>query len=296
MDNFFLYFPVSEKDESWGLTVLNSGSTKIEKNSCYPPAHHPSHHNFNWEAGRILQEYQLIYITRGSGVFESENCRAEVKAGSVILLYPQERHRYRPNPGTGWDEMWVGFKGDFIDNIISKNYFDPAKAIFQVGYHETIVRLFNDIIQFSREEKPGYQPVISGAIIYLLGLLNSEYQQNTLQEKDITEDIVNKARMIFREKVFEKISPEQVAEELQVGYSWFRKVFKKYTGMAPGQYLIQLKIQKAKELLADPNKLIKEIAYELNLESSLYLSKLFKEKVGLTPNEYRNQVLKAHQF
>jgi AraC-like DNA-binding protein len=107
---------------------------------------------------------------------------------------------------------------------------------------------------------------------------------------------VSKARVIFSEKVYEKISPEAVAEELQIGYSLFRKVFKKYTGLAPGQYLIQLKIQKAKELLADPTKLIKEIAYDLNMESSLYFGKLFKEKTGITPVEYRNQVLKKHKF
>lgn len=296
MTNYFLYFPVSEKDELWGLTVLSTGSTSITKNTVYPPVHHPSHHNFSWDAGRVLQEYQLIYITKGGGIFESDGCREEVAAGSVILLHPQVRHRYRPHLNTGWDELWVGFKGPFIDNIIAKSYFTPAKAVFKVGYNETIINLFNDIIKFSKEEKPGYQPVISGAIIYLLGLLNADEQQSNLPEQDMAVEIVSKARMIFREKVFEKISPEQVADELQVGYSWFRKVFKKYTGLAPGQYLIQLKIQKAKELLADPSKLIKEIAFELNLESPLYFSKLFKEKTGLTPIAYRNQVLKTHLF
>lgn len=296
MDNYFLYFPVSEKDESWGLTVLNAGSTKIEKNSCYPPSYHPSHHNFNWNTGRVLQEYQLIYITHGSGIFESESCKEEITAGCLILLHPQERHRYKPNTETGWDELWVGFKGDFIDNIVEQNYFKPAKAVYHIGFNETIVNLFNDILAFAKQEKSGYQPVISGAIIYILGLLHAEEQKRKFQEQDMTELIVSKARVIFREKVYEKISPEKVAEELQVGYSWFRKIFKKYTGMAPGQYLIQLKIQKAKELLADPNKLIKEIAYDLHLESSLYLSKLFKEKVGLTPLEYRNEILKKHRF
>jgi AraC-like DNA-binding protein len=296
MDNYFLYFPVSEKDESWGLTVLNTGSTKIERNSSYPPANHPSHHNFDWSKGRVLQEYQLIYITRGGGIFESESCKEEITEGSVILLHPKEKHRYRPHKTTGWDEMWVGFKGDFIDNIIEKKYFDPSKAVFRIGFNETIVNLFNDIVKFSKEEKPGYQPVISGAIIYILGLLHSEQQQKSLKEKDNTELTVSKARVIFREKVYEKISPEQVAEELQIGYSLFRKIFKKYTGLAPGQYLIQLKMQKAKELLADPSKLIKEIAYELHIESSLYFCKLFKEKVGITPVEYRNQILKKHKF
>ncbi|HMI03097.1 MAG TPA: AraC family transcriptional regulator [Pedobacter sp.] len=296
MENYFRYFPTSEKDESWGLTVLNAGCTQIEKHSYYPPLNHPSHHYFNWDTGRTLDEYQLIYITKGVGYFESENCSENITEGSVILLHPEQRHRYKPDFETGWNEFWVGFKGIFMDNIVAKEYFDPAKTVFNVGFNGTILSLFNDILKFSTEEKPGYQQAISGAVIYLLGLLHSEHQQDTLLEKDIIEETVDKARLIFRERINENVTPEKVAEELKVGYSWFRKIFKKYTGLAPGQYLIQLKIQKAKELLADPSKRVKEIAFELDIESSFYFSRLFKDKVGLTPVEYRNQVLKKHKF
>ncbi len=296
MENYFRYFPTSEKDESWGLTVLNAGCTQIEKHTYYPPVNHPSHHYFNWEKGRILHEYQLIYITKGAGVFESENCKEKITEGSIILLHPEERHRYKPDFATGWNEFWVGFKGSFMDNIIAKHYFNPAKAVFKIGLNDSILNLFNDIVKFSNEEKSGYQPAISGAIIYMLGLLHTEDQQEILLEKDIIEETVSKARWIFRERVNEHITPEKVAEELQVGYSWFRKVFKKYTGLAPGQYIIQLKIQKAKELLRDPSKRVKEIAFELHMDSSLYFSRLFKGKVGLTPIEYRDQVLKKHKF
>jgi AraC-like DNA-binding protein len=50
-----------------------------------------------------------------------------------------------------------------------------------------------------------------------------------------------------------------------------------------------LKIHKAKELLTNTNKSVKEIAFELNFESNFYFSKLFKEKVGLTPGEFRSK-------
>jgi len=290
MENYFLYFPISERDEAWGLTVMNAGSTKIERNTCYPPVDHPSHHNFGWENGRVLQEYQLIYITRGGGIFESESCKQRITEGSIILLHPKERHRYRPDLATGWDEMWVGFRGMFIDNIIEKRYFEPAQTVFNIGYNEIIVNLFNDMVRFAKGEKPGYQPVISGAIIYLLGLLHAEHLKTGINEQDATEIMISKARVILREKVYERISLQLVADELQISYSLFRKLFKKYTGLPPGQYLIQLKIQKAKELLADPTRLIKEIAYELHMESYLHFSKLFKEKAGVTPKEYRKQV------
>ena len=57
--------------------------------------------------------------------------------------------------------------------------------------------------------------------------------------------------------------------------------------MAPVQYQIQLKLEKAKEELINSSKPVKEIAFELNFESSQYFSSLFKEKTNLTPVEFR---------
>jgi AraC-like DNA-binding protein len=317
MENYYQYFPVSD-NEARGVCLLNTGSTRIEKNSQYPPSAHPSHHNFNWQDGRVLQEYQLIYITRGGGLFESSNCREEVTEGSLILLQPGERHRYRPHAHSGWDETWVGFRGNMIDDIVRDNRCGRGHAVYNLGFNDTVVSLFKDINRYSRAAKPGYQPVISGAVIYLLGLISADAQQElaadarqgwsadtrhggsapqgwsagtTQTSSALSKDaVVNRARAIFRDRVCDKISPEQVAEELQVSYSLFRKTFKQQTGVAPGQYLLDLKMQLARQLLADPTILIKEIAYQLNMDSPLYFCKLFKEKLGLTPMEYRRQV------
>ena len=292
MENYYQYFEAGDI-ASRGVCLLNTGSTRIEKNSQYPPSAHPSHHNFNWQDGRVLQEYQLIYITRGGGLFESETCRQEVTEGSLILLQPGERHRYRPHAHSGWDETWVGFRGNMIDDIVRDNCYGRGHAVFNVGFNDTVVSLFNDIRRFSMASKPGYQPVISGAVIYLLGLISAGTPV-TVSSGSSKESMVQQARAIFRDRVCDKISPEQVAEELQVSYSLFRKAFKQQTGVAPGQYLLDLKLQLARQLLADPAILIKEIAYRLNMESPLYFGKLFKEKLGVTPMEYRRQVTKSY--
>jgi AraC-like DNA-binding protein len=83
---------------------------------------------------------------------------------------------------------------------------------------------------------------------------------------------------------------EKVAEELNVSYAWFRKAFKNYTGIAPHQYLLQLRIEKARVLLSDPSLSIKEIAARLNFESAFYFSRLFKEKMGVGPEQYRKNL------
>jgi AraC-type DNA-binding domain-containing proteins len=291
MINYYKYLPVSEEDESWGLSVLNTGCTRIAPGTAYPYSNHPSHHYFNWQKGRVLQEYQVIYITQGRGIFDSKNAANKtVQEGSVLLLFPGERHRYKPDEKTGWDEYWVGFNGAIAHNLLQKKFFTPGQPVLNIGYHEHLLNLFTEVIDKTKDEKAGYQPLIAGTVLHILGYIHSASQQDKFEGQDI-DDIVNKARLIFRSNIEENISPVDVANELHISYSRFRKIFKDYTGLAPGQFQIQLKIHKAKELLLNPSKTIKEISYELNFESNFYFSKLFKEKTGMTPIEFRNKAL-----
>jgi AraC-like DNA-binding protein len=288
MVNYFKYLPVSSHDVNWGLHVLNAGYNRIEKEAKYPPAGHPSDHYFNWDKGRILDEYQIIYISKGSGTFESKHFKqTRVQEGAIIFLFPGEWHRFKPLKETGWDEYWVGFKGDIISNIANKHFISPHQPVLQLGLNEQLIHLFSAILENTKTEHPGYQPLISGMIIHLLGAIYAKTKQQELEQEDISAVLISKARILLREYVHKNIAVESVAEELQVSYSWFRKAFKTFTGIAPHQYVLQLKIEKAKALLADTTKPVKEIAFELGFESSFYFSRIFKSKTTHAPDTYR---------
>jgi AraC-like DNA-binding protein len=292
MINYFKYLPVSEGDENWGLTVLDVGCGRIAASSAYPHKEHPAHHYFNWKKGRILHEFQLIYITRGKGVFESRQVsQRKITAGTILLLFPGQWHRYKPDTKDGWDEYWIGFMGNQMDQLVKKNFFSSKTPLLSMGVNEKLQSLFVEIIDITKQEKSGFQPLISGILLHLLGNIHFIHRQKDYIGEDIISASVNKAKILLRENIDTVISIEQIAQELQVGYSWFRKIFKNYTGMAPGQYLIQLKIEKSKELLCDPAKSIKEIAYELKFDNNFYFSKLFKEKTGLTPAQFRKKTI-----
>jgi AraC-like DNA-binding protein len=289
MNNFFKYLPLSKEDESWGLIVLNAGYTRVDASCEYPYKNHPTHHNFNWQTWRRLKEYQVIYITNGQGVFESESCpKLKVKAGTIICLFPDEKHRYKPDHATGWDEYWVGVKGSIIDNFLDAGYLTPDNPCQYIGFSDDVIELYNSIIEKIKQERSGYQPLISGMVIHLLGYCHSIIKQKNVESSE-EEVVIQKARLLFRSKINNAYSPEQAAQELNVGYSWFRKRFKSYTGLSPGQYYIQLKIEKAKELLTNSNMSVKEISMAISFDSNFYFSKIFKEKTGFTPTEYRNR-------
>lgn len=289
MINFYKYLPVSKEDENWGLSVLNAGCTRTEASDCYPFEGHPAPHNFNWNTWRVLQEYQIIYITKGQGLFESASIKqTQVKAGTVIVIFPNERHRYKPDNQTGWDEYWVGLKGNIIDNLVQSGYLSIEKPCLYVGFNENIFNLYNCIIDKTKEEKQGYQPLVSGAVLHLIGACHAVIKQSSTENKE-EETIINKAMLLFRSNINNSYSPQLAAQQLNIGYSSFRKLFKNYTGLSPGQYYLQLKIEKAKEMLCGTNLPIKEISIELNFDSSFYFSKIFKKKTGIKPTDYRKR-------
>ncbi|MEO6837829.1 MAG: AraC family transcriptional regulator [Ginsengibacter sp.] len=291
MVNYYKYLPTSSADERWGMHVLDAGCNRIGEYVDYPAAEHPVHHYFDWNKGRVLNEYQIIYISIGYGLFESASCEQQkIKEGTILFLFPGEWHRFKPDPQTGWDEFWVGFRGVIIENIVKQHFLSRKSAVQEIGLSEKIIQLFTNIIEITKEERTGYQPLVSGIVMHLLGEIHSLAKQQLYTGEEITESIINKARVIFRTNIDQDINIEKMADELCISYPWFRKTFKAYTGIAPHQYLIQLKIEKAKMLLLNPSKSIKEIAFSMNFESAFYFSKLFKAKTGVSPNAYRNNL------
>jgi AraC-like DNA-binding protein len=296
MVNYYKYLPISDEDSRWGLSVVNAGCTRVKADTAYPVQNHPGHHNFNWKKGRVLNEYQVIYITAGKGIFEADSTGAvDIQAGTIILLFPGERHRYKPSINTGWDEYWIGLKGEIIDRLVSSGFFKRESPCLYIGFNERVFNILNHIIEQTKQEKPGYQPDISGSALALLGSCHAILRQGAV-EFDVKNPVIHKALLLFRSNINEDFSPEIAADQLQVGYSWFRKAFKAYTGLSPGQYFIQLKIERAKSLLGDPAISTKWIANDLRFESYFYFCRLFKNRTGMTPLEYRKRIYKSAGF
>ncbi len=284
------YLVANSEDESWGSYVTTIGFQSIPPDSSYPPKGHPSSYWFHPDSGRVLHEFQLIYLTKGEGIFESTHCRrTKVNSGTVIILFPEEWHTYKPSSETGWDTYWIGFNGDNMQKLIKNNFFTPKYPILKIGFMEQIILLFKQGIEIANYQKTSYQPVLAGITNLMLGSLYYLGKNNSFRDKEIISQI-NKARMIMRENTDQNISPETIAKTLNLSYSWFRRVFKQYTGFSPAQYQMEIKLQKSKELLTSTNMPIKEIAYELNFESLSYFITFFKSKMGFSPLEYRKKV------
>ena len=288
MNSSFKYLVHNPEDEAWGLYLNVAGIASVALGADYPPKGHPRGYNFNWENGRVLQEYQLNYITEGEGILETRNGEYEIKEGSVILIKPNQWHRYKPLKNKGWKEHYIGFNGNFAQNIFEIFGLSSDTPIIHIGFSDEIIHLFQDIFNLIKLEKPGYQQICSGLVIQILGIIVSiRRNQNPVNNR--VETIIQKACLIIRENIDKNLTVEEIARDLNVSYSLFRTAFKKYTGLSPIQYHLSLRVQHAVYLLNNTDLSIKEISFNLGFCSIFYFSKVFKEKTKQNPSSFRQK-------
>ena len=285
------YMLASERDLLWGLTVTTIGYEEIGPGDPYPTRGHADGYYFELDKGRILPEYQLLYIIEGQGVFHSATVpEARLKAGDFFLLFPGEWHSYHPTGPTGWKKYWIGFKGDNMDRRVRAGFLSPTKPIYHVGYSDVIETLYKRAYETAIAEEAYSQQLMAGIVNHLIGLMYSLERNIELKTRNQAHvDMISRARLRIRESLESSLTIQQVAEEMGVSYSNFRKLFKEHTGLSPATYQQDLRLQRAKELLTTTTMSIKEIAYRLNFESPDYFSSKFKIKTGRKPSELRGQ-------
>ncbi|MFP4621363.1 MAG: helix-turn-helix domain-containing protein [Bacteroidales bacterium] len=289
------YVTPDASEKKWGLYLTLAGKANIPANSEYPSGERPSAYYFNWEEGQELNEYQINYITEGSGIMETRYGRYQVKPGSVLLIYPGEWHRYKPSSVTGWREHYLGFSGVYARYLFqNSDILSNHPAGLNIGFHEKLLHLFSQIIDLVHDKKPGFQYIGSGLLIQLLGNLLYIVKNQGFNGKEI-ENKIRHAKLCLQEQYNEPIDMKILAIKCNMGYSNFRKMFKKYTGLSPLQYHNMYRMEKAKELLLTSEKSVKKIAIELGFQSEQYFTRLFKKKMGVTPTELREEKQSAEK-
>lgn len=294
VQSFFRYFPVSDRDLKWGFHVTTVGETCVPPYTPYPPCEHPKGYDFNWAKGRAIHDFALVYLSSGRGWFESKYTpRQRVESGHVIMIFPGVWHRYMPERKTGWSEHWVGFDGDAPRRLLKNGFFSPKQPVFKISREILFLTLFTDIINAIKLNQPALQQVMSAATHYLLSQLYSAQQTNPAGTTPVHVAIQEAIRRM-NEQIASELDLSKMANELKVSYTWFRRSFLQHTGLSPHQYHLQLKVARARNLLSDSTLTIQQTAYQAGFESEQYFCRLFKNKTGLTPSQWRKQSHAVH--
>ena len=287
--SLYHYFPISQRDKNWGLYATTAGEMRIPPHTVYPPIGHPKGFDFDWQHGRILEGFALVYISSGGGKFECKpNFSTALAAGHAFLLFPGVWHRYTPDSETGWHEHWIGFDGEVARRWLRYKFISSKMPVVKIGAEDTVLATFSRMMQAIRASRPALQQILAGATNNLMGLFYSAQQAQPAadaQNANAIESAINRIQNEFDRDLNIKL----LAKELGVSYSRFRHTFATHTGMSPHQYLLELRLVRARSLLAETELPIKEIASQTGFVDELYFSRLFRQKLNLTPSQWRDR-------
>lgn len=217
--------------------------------------------------GPAVRSYWLIhFVVSGKGVFKINDREYTVSEGEMFIIPPFVETYYVSDKADPWSYIWIGFtsgieppfkKADVIKCPEAQNIFNSMKKCER---HSGTVSSF-----------------LCARLWDLFSLLS--------EEKD-TADFVEKAIDCIHSEYMTKLTISEIAKRLNLDRTYFSVAFKKKTNLSPKEYLLNYRMDIAKQLLKDKNKSVSVVAYSVGYQDIFNFSKMFKQKFGISPSEY----------
>lgn len=237
----------------------------------------------------IRENYVLHYITDGRGYLEYRKQKIPLQKGDIFLLIPGEVTYYFADNQTPWSYYWLGISG-----IKAQEYFNLSSihdtAYLRSPHTKALGKFIGTIVKDAErldESKASQLHVISQ-------LFELMHQLNALSP-NLDQETISPSQKLYREAKHlidigynsQDISIQYIADKLGVHRSYLSSIFKDFHKISPKEYLLEVRMKRAKELLETTDQPIKIIAYSVGYLDPLHFSKAFRQYYDCSPSQYR---------
>ncbi len=228
---------------------------------------------------RILGLYAAVYIEKGEGYYISGNASAKnVKAGDVMLVYPRIPTRYCPK--NEWKSLWIVWGGPEAERLERTGYL---KETIVHDRNESVKKAYLSLFRIkSREDIESVLERKKILIQMILDLYRSSKEKTAVSQNEI---VMEKLIDRISENPCQDYSILKLASECNLSPTHFRRLFEKYTGSSPKEFILSMKISRAKQLLSE-GKSIKEAADFSGFNDIFYFMRAFKKMTGITAGRF----------
>ncbi|MBE6787752.1 MAG: helix-turn-helix transcriptional regulator [Ruminococcaceae bacterium] len=212
----------------------------------------------------------------GSGKFKTEDKTFKVQKGDVLYL-PQNADYTQKTAG----EKLIAI------HFINYNFNRKAKIeIIKAENTEYVEKIALQMYDIWKEKKQGYRHKCTSLLYELLYLLNCQEHEQIIDSITSDQKIKNAIDYIHTNYRSGSIDISYLAKMCSVSETYFRKLFKMIYGVSPKQYILNLKLEIASQLLQSGFYTISEVSDKSGFNDEKYFSKLFKKRFGITPKEF----------
>lgn len=233
-------------------------------------------------------DYQLLYISSGKAKFIFDDEERIIEEGSVILFKPHQAQYYYYEPSQKPTVYWIHFSGNDVDTVLNHYKLPTDENTFYIGICNDLPILFNQIIHEMKLRDEKYEEMTVIKFREVLLYINRSLINMSLKTQD-TVTIVNNAKTYFNNNYNQDINIGKYARSNNISANWLIKKFKEITGISPLQYILNLRMTTAKNLLLYSTNNISEIAIKVGYPNAMYFSRLFTKRFGSSPLNYKKE-------
>ncbi len=241
----------------------------------------------SWCCFDYIPDYNKLYlICEGEGWLKIKGFEFKAKPGQLYLLPEGFVQSYCTAKDKYLKKYWCHFSAKIGDinlfDIIDFPYFiDNIDFVKAENLFKELIDAQNDQSLYSRLRE---KSVLLEIVSYYLKCANSkqlDFSNFNSMEK------LNNVLKYIQENISNNITIDQLAEIMHFHPNYFTKLFKKYMGIPPIQYINKIRLEKAKNLLKTSNMSIQQIASATGFCDIYHFSKTFKSYTGFSPSEYK---------
>ncbi len=234
-----------------------------------------------WHVENLYYEeyYAVAYVLDGETEYTIDGKKYLVKKDDVIVFPSGTMRSGRTNPDHPWSFINILFRME--TNASADQYFHKSILIWE-NTDDAIRKRFLDASAAWTGKNPLYQVkcnYLATEILYKMILSEMPYHKVPHIRK------LEKARKEIQENFRKEISVEELAASIDLSVSYFRRLFHEAYGTSPMQYIMDLRIENARDLLLSGEVNVTEAALLSGFEDIYYFSTLFKRKTGSTPSQ-----------
>ncbi len=230
----------------------------------------------------IRGHYLFVFVNEGEATLYGEKVR-RLKKHDLFVMLPGEKIHYKAH--TPWSIQWVGLYGQTVDAYVRSlgiTRKDPVLSVDTAAWE--IEKLLNALYEASEKSTQADSLYCISLIYRFFSVLfaSSEHKESI--------DHVASALKMIDYNLNTEMSVDSLARALHLAPSYFARLFKERCGVSPKRYMLEKRMERAKELLADPEISVFEVARSLGFSDSLYFSRIFKKYVRKSPSDYRQAI------
>ncbi|MFF8957123.1 helix-turn-helix domain-containing protein [Streptomyces sp. NPDC014894] len=234
---------------------------------------------------RVLDHHVAVVISAGSGwLCTPDGRRTAVVAPALIWITPGVPHHYGCDPG-GWDESFVDFDGPATAAYTELGYIDADRSVVPLSDTAGPRAAVGRIARAARRGNPLLEVETAAAVHELLVAL-----RRARADTDPAGDPVLAA---LARDAFLPLSVAEHAARHRMTAAELRAAVRRGAGCSPKDYLLSIRLGRAKELLAATELPVAAVARRVGYEDPAYFSRLFTRRVGSAPVRFRAQQARA---